>query len=418
LKLYHIRDPIHSFISIPEEGTLSELIDTEEFQRLRHIRELGVTYQVYPGGEHSRFFHCLGVAHLAGRMHDVLVSDGDGDMQKEKLQIAGLLHDVGHAPFSHVFDGFFTPKVSHEEWSQRIILDGNTDVGECLSKSTFSAQEIAKLIGKEPSNPRHLHSTISSQMDADRFDFLLRDAHHTGIPCGYYDLERILRTIKLDKDDRIVVIDKGKFAVEGYLISRYMMYNQVYLHRTTLCFEVLLKSLLKRAMDLSKDGRLETSVTPTFGDKPIGENMDLSTAEYLTMTDNEILRCIRTWTKSTDTILQDLSRRFLFRKRIFKPLKHPQLSSNTLFQKKERMNEVLLSHGLDPSYYLYVSADEARPAYRPYGPQKKDQENAILLEDGTEISEVLQSLEKLQIGPITLISTAEECRKDLEEVLK
>jgi len=114
VKFYHIRDPVHGFITIPEEGVLSDLIDTVEFQRLRYIRQLGVTYNIYPGAEHSRFFHSLGVAHLAGRMYDAIVADSASvDQEKEKLQIAALLHDVGHSPFSHVLEGVLTPDRSH-----------------------------------------------------------------------------------------------------------------------------------------------------------------------------------------------------------------------------------------------------------------------------------------------------------------
>ena len=418
MKFHHIRDPVHGHIVIPEQGILSDLIDTAEFQRLRYVRQLGVTYQTYPGGEHSRFFHCLGVSHVAGRMYDAITDNQGKPEDKEKLQVAALLHDIGHAPFSHLLERFYTPGVSHESWGQRIILDGGTSVGEAIRKSTYTPQEIAGLITTEPSQPFYLHSIVSSQMDADRFDYLLRDAYYTGTPYGNYDIERIMRTIVAGKDDHIRVREKGKFSVEGYLISRYHMYNQVYLHKTTLCFEILLKNTLERAIRLHAEDPTKVSRMPMLGDAPMRMDMELDPQRYLAITDNEILSCIREWTKSPDPILCDLSKRFLCRNPIFKPVKESAINHQSLYDRKEKMEKVLLGHGLDPHYYLYVSLKEAKDGYRPYSPQKEDQENAIQLEDGREISEVLPGLRALDIGPTELLCVPEEYRDEIVGVLK
>jgi len=415
---YHIRDPVHSHIKIPDEGLVSKLIDTPELQRLRYIRQLGVTYQTFPGGEHSRFFHSLGVAHMAGRMFDAVTGPAGNTGEREKLQVASLLHDVGHSPFSHVLERFFTPGVSHEEWGQRIIQDGSTAVGEVLAKSPYSPREIAALIGKEPSRPRYLHLIVSSQMDADRFDYLRRDAYYTGAPYGNYDLERILLTITIGKNDAVQVIEKGKFSVEGYLFSRYHMYNQIYLHKTTLCFEFLLRAMLKRAVELLERSGASLPKVLMFGDTPMGTNMNIQPVDYLSVTDNEVLACVRSWTRSQDPVLSDLSRRFLWRRPIFKPVKNPAIDQQSIYDKKEKMAKILQSRGLDPTYYLYVSMREARDAYRPYSPQKEDRENAILLEDGREISEALPGLRALDIGPTMLLCVPEELREEIARVLK
>jgi hypothetical protein len=420
VKFHHIRDPVHGFITIPEQGVLSDLIDTVEFQRLRYIRQLGVSYNIYPGAEHSRFFHSLGVAHLAGRMYDAIVAEkAVSKEEKEKLQIAALLHDIGHCPFSHVLEGILAPDSSHISWGQQIIQSGESHVGEVIRNSTYTPREIASLIGKDPSKPRYLHLIVSSQMDADRFDYLLRDTYYTGSPCGNYDLERILRTILIKEDDMIRVMEKGKFSVEGYLISRYHMYNQVYLHKTTLCFEFLLRGILQRAISLclQKDRKTDVDL-PMLGDVPIGDSKGVTPNGYTSITDNEILVSIRKWSKSTDPVLRDLCARYLNRHPIFKPLKKSRVGSQSLYEKKERMEKVLESKGLDPKYYLYVSLTEARDAYRPYSPQREDQENAILLEDDREISEDLPSLRALNIGPTILVCVPEELRDEIDEVLK
>jgi len=418
VKFHHIRDPVHKHISIPEQGVISDLIDTLEFQRLRYIRQLGVTYQTYPGGEHSRFFHSLGVSHVAGRMYDVVAGDDGKEEERTKLQIAALLHDLGHSPFSHLLERFFTPSVPHEEWGQRIILDGSTDVGERVRKSTYTPQEVASLIGKGPSRPRYLRLMVSSQMDADRFDYLIRDAYYTGAPYGNFDIERIMHTIRAGKDDSIRVLEKGMHSVEGYLMSRYYMYNQVYLHRTTLCFEFLLKSMLTRASDLLNSGANPAPRVPMFGDVPMGTQMKLDPIQYSSVTDSEVLSCIREWTRSPDRVLGDLSKRFVRRRPIFKPVKDLTADHQTLWEKKGKIEALLASRDLPPQYYLSVVMRAEKEGYTPYGPQKEDQENAILLDDGREISDVLPGLKALAIGPPTLLCVPEECRDDIAGMLK
>lgn len=418
MKFHHIRDPVHKHISIPERGVVSDLIDTLEFQRLRNVRQLGVTCLTYPGGEHSRFFHCLGVSHVAGRMYDAITGEQGTSEERTKLQIAALLHDIGHSPFSHLLERFFTPSVSHEEWGQRIIQDGSTDVGEVIRMSPYTPQEIASLIGKDPSKPRYLHLMVTSQMDADRFDYLLRDAYHTGVPYGNFDIERIMHTILADKDDSIRVQEKGMHSVEGYLMSRYHMYNQVYLHKTTLCFEFMLKSILNRAVDLASSGGNAAPRLPMFGDVPMGTKMELKPIQYTSVTDSEILSCVREWTKSPDPVLSDLSRRFVRRSPIFKPVKNPALGSTDLSEKAGKIEALLLSHNLDPKYYLSVQERAVKEGYTPYGPGKEEQENAILLDDGREISEVLPGLKALHIGFPTLMCVPEEYREEIMELLK
>ncbi len=413
--LIHIRDSVHNYISFEEETIIGPLVDTHEFQRLRGIRQLGVGNMVYPGAEHSRFSHSLGVAHLSGRMYDFLAGEQANPDDREKVMIAGLLHDIGHTPLSHMFEHFFTRDTGHEEWGRRIIQDGETGINEILSKSKFDVTEIANLLVRQPSKPRFLHMIVSSQLDADRFDYLLRDAHHTGAPEGRYDLERILRIISLDEEERIQVREKGKHSVEGYLTSRYHMYNQVYLHPTTICFEFLLQSIVARAADLTASGKDPGG--HVFNELPLSLNADPGVNEFLTASDWSLFGALRIWWKSEDRILKDLCDRFFSRSRSFKPVKRVKLEIVNLWGREEQLQGILHSHNLDPQYYVHLATDKVKEAYKPYGPQREDQENAIFLDTGMEITEAFPNLRSLIIGPHPFIIVPEECREEVEGLL-
>ncbi len=409
--LIHVRDPVHNYISFEEHSLLGDLVDTFEFQRLRGIRQLGVSYLVYPGAEHSRFSHALGVSHLSGRMYDTLVGPESDADDRELVVIAGLLHDLGHTPFSHLFERFFTPDLSHEEWGARIIRDGETEINELIDESGYSIDEIDGLIRGRPTQPRFLQMIVSSQLDADRFDYLLRDAHYTGAPEGNFDLERILRVIGLDEHDRMRVLQKGRHSVEGYLTSRYHMYNQVYLHPTTVCFEFLLKAILRRAADLAGDGREPDG--EIFEGVSLASDNDPTVNEFLSSSDWPILNCVRLWRRSGDDILADLCNRFLSRNRIFKPVKQVRLTVDSLWGKEDQMRGIIQAHGLEPKYYLHVRGDQVKEAYKPYSPQREDQENAIFLESEEEISEAFPNLKGLMIGPHPFVCVPEECRDEV-----
>ena len=394
---------------------MGQLVDTTEFQRLRGLRQLGVSYLVYPGAEHSRFSHGLGVSHLSRRMYDALAGGNGNPEDREKVVIAGLLHDIGHTAFSHLLERFFSPEVGHETWGRRIILDGETEVNEVLSNSEYQVREIADLLSQQPSKPRFLQMIVSSQLDADRFDYLLRDAHHTGVPDGQYDLERILRVVLLGEEERVMVMGKGRYSVEGYLTSRYHMYNQVYLHQTTICFEYLLKKILTRVSDLTEAG--VDAGGHIFSDLPVSRDMDLNVSEFLGATDWTLLSAMQRWRHSEDNILRDLCTRFFSRRRIFKPVKDVDLDYGEIYRRKEQIEGILQTHGLDPKYYYEFVADHVIEAYKPYGPQKEDQENAIFLDSGIEISRAFRNLEYLRIGPRPFLCVAEEAREEIKESL-
>src|SRR5215210_4493105 len=316
------RDPVHNIIRLQtdsDEGELMmRLIDAGEFQRLRRIKQLGLGLYTYQGAEHSRFTHSLGALHLMTRVLDRLGETHSIDPDDRiAARAAALLHDVGHGSFSHVMEKVLN--FHHEHWTVQVILDQQSEIGELLrSHSTDLPRKVASIIeGKF--QPSALAQLVSSQLDVDRMDYLLRDSLMTGAKYGIYDLEWIIKSIEINEaDDHLYVSAPGVYAVEDYLQARYYMYRQVYFHRTLRSAEAILRVLLRRAIDLFKSG----------GDvwRPEGSSMEkvlrrqpLTLEEHLEMDDSDVIFHIKQWQRAEDSILRDLSRRFIGR-RLFKAI--------------------------------------------------------------------------------------------------
>lgn len=247
------RDPVHDTINWKDEGAvggvISALIDAPEMQRLRHVRQLGMASSVFHGAEHSRFAHSLGVAHLARRMLS-RIEPGADERTRLSVASAALLHDLGHAPFSHVLERVFG--FHHERYSQALIEDESSTVSQILrSVDPQLPADVSSLIAGR--GPGAHAAIISSQLDADRCDYLLRDAHMTGVAVGRFDLERIL--VMLQSDERGLLVDMRAWeAVEGYLLARYHMYRLVYFHHAVRAAETMLELLFGRAKVLKERG--------------------------------------------------------------------------------------------------------------------------------------------------------------------
>lgn len=250
----NIRDAIHGDISIEEE-VIKQLIETKEFQRLRNIKQLGLTYLAFPTTEHSRFMHSVGVYYLVTQLLDVLeAKTGQAFEVKERLalQIACLLHDLGHGPFSHTSEEFFG--FNHEDYTIKIIEDKDTEVNKVLTNYGESIiEEVVSFIKKTHHNPV-LNSILSGTIDVDRMDYLMRDSYFSGVSYGEIDIQRIFNVIDI-KDNSIVFHEKGVKALEDIIISRYNMFSQVYLNKKALAYEVLVAEIL---------GELRTLVDSQF----------------------------------------------------------------------------------------------------------------------------------------------------------
>jgi HD superfamily phosphohydrolase len=259
---------VHGSISFDfqDEGYVIELIDTPEFQRLRRIRQLGAAFLVFHGAEHSRFSHSLGVAHLAGRMFTGLTQDPsfpkdlDQADLKRTVTVGALLHDIGHGPFSHLFERVFHHR-NHEQWGLEVITDPSTRVNAVLQKHGL-IDSVKKVFDKS-FKPRFCWDIISSQLDADRLDYLLRDSYMTGVAYGRYDLDWLLGVIELARiptngKDLGLAINrkKGFHAAEQFVIGRHLMYQQVYFHKTIRAAERMVKLVFERLAENAKAGSI------------------------------------------------------------------------------------------------------------------------------------------------------------------
>ncbi|MEO6654683.1 MAG: HD domain-containing protein [Pyrinomonadaceae bacterium] len=376
------------------------LIDTPEFQRLRRIRQLGLAYFAYQSAEHSRFTHSLGAFHLAARMVAKLRLGYDlPDEAQTAVRVAALLHDLGHGPFSHVIESILD--FHHEEFSVEAVLSDETEVGRLLKRfSPALADDVASII-RGDFQYRALAQLVSSQLDVDRMDYLLRDSLMTGAKYGIYDLEWIIKSIEINEaDDHLYVSAPGIYAVEDYLQARYYMYRQVYFHRTLRSAEAVLKVLLRRALYLFKDGGSVWQAEGTPMDNILtGEKLGLKA--HLELDDTDVMFSIKRWQHSEDAILADLAKRFLNR-RLFKAfdLDMPEADRPEFVEEARR---IVANSGFDPDYY-FVEDTSGNASYSFYSKDTSDAKNLIFVEDGfarpsiREISMVSSAVRGLQEG--------------------
>lgn len=320
-----VRDPVHDVIAFhterPLDNLLFSLINAAEFQRLRRIRQLGLTSLAYPGADHSRYSHSLGVMQTARRIlaeleHSFPVTD----QQRAVCLTAALLHDLGHGPFSHVFER--VSGIEHEELTCRVILDENSEVNRLLRAFDAELPEhVTDLLQHKP-RATFLSDVISSQLDADRFDYLLRDNLMTGSRYGDYDLEWLLHAITIDvPGDRLAVHAKGISAVEAFLQSRYHMYRNVYFHKVVRSAEGMVKLALQRAKRLAVQERLEwPGRENTVHAALLGRQLTIE--QFTDLDDISMTHCFKLWTQSEDPVLARLCRGLLYR-RLFKAIELP-----------------------------------------------------------------------------------------------
>lgn len=356
-----LKDPVHSYIHIHYE-VIWNCLDSKEFQRLRRIRQLGGDFQVYPTAEHSRFSHSLGVYEIVRRMVTEVKSLCVELTEYEKVcvMLAGLLHDVGHGPFSHAFEHITNH--SHEEYTAKIIL-GNTELNAILRDvSEKLPHDIVSIIQHTHENDI-LNQIVSGQLDADRMDYLLRDSYFTATSYGQFDLERILRTMRVRKtaEGRKVIVVKytGIHSVEDYIMARYQMYWQVYYHPVARSYEAVFIQLFNRLKDILKGDQ------DYFEDMkvlvPFLEESEVSVDEYFKLDENSLLYCCALIQDKEDKIAADLARR-LQNRNLFE---YVDYNEENLAQIKNMLKE----NNLDECYYLRIENIEAS-VYSPYKGRK------------------------------------------------
>ena len=391
-----LRDPVHDYIHI-QHRVILDLINSREMQRLRRIKQTGASMFTFHTAEHSRFSHSLGVYEIARRICDKFVRNypsttpEDGlwdDSNRLVVLCAALLHDIGHGPYSHAFEKIFD--TNHEQITIDIILSPDTEVNKILKTvSPTFPEEVASVIQKKHPNPQVVQ-LISSQIDADRMDYLLRDAYFTGVNYGTFDLTRILRVIRPYKGG-IAFNFSGMHAVEDYVVSRYQMYMQVYFHPASRAMEVLLQNLLKRAKFLyekQKDYFLLSSpnLIPFFEKR-------VTLKDYLALDDGVMNTYFQVWMSSPDTILSDLAQRFINRK-VFKSIIFSEKNEKQLNIMRNLVAEV----GFNPDYYTAIHRNFDLPYdfYRPHVENPRTQIE-IVQKDGnlaelSTLSPIVESL--------------------------
>lgn len=344
-----INDPVYGFLRFPEEELL-QIINHPHFQRLRNIKQMGMAQLVYPGAVHTRFHHSLGACHLMGKALDELKAKGL-DVSKQEYtaaRMAILLHDIGHAPYSHALEHTLIEGVSHEEISKLIMQQMNNEMDGILS----DAIEIFN-----SSYPKqYLHQLVSSQLDVDRMDYLNRDSFYTGVSEGVIGYDRILQMLTVN-NGQLMVEEKGVHSVEKFIIARRLMYWQVYLHKTVLSAEILLINILKRAKELAEKG-IELFTTPAFrfflynkfNANSFAENNELLSL-YCQLDDNDIMTSIKVWRNNNDKILSTLCR-MITERRLYKVVLSTANPEELFEQKKKELQQKYNIPDEELGYYI------------------------------------------------------------------
>jgi HD superfamily phosphohydrolase len=351
-KLKIVNDPVYGFIKIPF-NLLYDLIEHPLFQRLRRIRQLGLTHFVYPGANHTRFQHAIGAMHLMGLAIEVIRSKGHAITEEEAraVTIAILLHDIGHGPFSHSLENSLFNNTPHEEISLMFMAQLNREFGGELS--------MAIEIFKNRYHKNFLHQLVSSQLDMDRLDYLKRDSFFTGVTEGVIGSDRIIKMLNV-LNDQLVVDEKGIYSIEKFLIARRLMYWQVYLHRTVVASEQVLIQMLLRARALSSRGK-KLFATPALA-YFLQEQEQVSLDQFARLDDNDILASAKVWCNNSDTVLSMLSNGLVNRKLFSVELNNQPFHADRVEMIKDQVREKL-SLTPEETGYLVVSDSISNYAY-------------------------------------------------------
>lgn len=352
-KLKIFNDPIYGFVNIPYE-IIYDLIEHPYFQRLRRIKQLGMTHLVYPGALHTRFHHALGAMFLMTEAIDVLRNKGNEISDEEAIgaTIAILLHDIGHGPFSHALEHSIVEDITHEDISA-LFMDK-------LNQEFEGKLTLAISIFRGEYKKRFLHQLVSSQLDVDRLDYLKRDSFFTGVSEGVVSSERIIKMLNV-VDDQLAVESKGIYSVEKFIIARRLMYWQVYLHKTVISAEYLLVNILKRAKELASQGR-ELFCTPafrTFLYKKINRvsfetNKNLLD-NFSELDDYDIFTSIKAWTKHDDQVLSMLCKNLTNRNLYKIELQKNPFGADYINQKIKKLKEKYNFSEVESNYFVFTN---------------------------------------------------------------
>lgn len=374
-------DPVHGFITVPK-GIILKLIDHPYVQRLRRVRQLGLGYMVFPAAEHSRFSHALGALELGKRVLNNLREKDTtiSDKEYEGTLIAILLHDIGHGPLSHTLEHTLVKDFNHEMMSLAVMKE--------LNKEFDGALDTAIAIFTNQYKKKFLHQLISSQLDLDRLDYLSRDSFFTGVSEGRIGINRILKTMRVHKGN-IVIEKKGIYAIENYIIARRLMYMQVYLHKTVLSADALIRAIFKRVrhlMDTKSNLEFASQSLKYFiAEQPSAKRQITKKmmAYYMQLDDYDVYLNIKFWALSNDKVLSDLCNRFLdrslFRTTFFDSVPTGEQKEAIHQRTKLALKKLNLPYGNESAAYYYSFDRSYTEAY------KYQNESIWILNDGNAV---------------------------------
>lgn len=387
-----INDPVYGFISLPHD-VIFDVIEHPYYQRLRRIKQLGMSQLVYPGALHTRFHHALGATHLMWKALETLRRKGHEitDEEETATLLAILLHDIGHGPFSHTLEHAIVKGISHEQISILFM--------ERLAEKFGEPLELALLIFKDEYKKPFLHQLVSSQLDMDRMDYLNRDSFYTGVSEGVIGSDRIIAMLTV-QNDQLMVEEKGIYSVEKFLVARRLMYWQVYMHKTVVASEVMLTKILERAKELAKSSAL-------FGSPAILHFLlkDYTLHDFQTqpdlldlfsqLDDNDIMGAIKVWQHHKDPVLSLLSK-MLVQRKLFKI----EISQTPFSEYRIQMEqELFLSQNLkiqqEQASYFVCSDKLTNNAYN----DTKERIN-LLMKNG-EVVDITKASDNLNISALS-----------------
>lgn len=387
-----INDPVYGFISIPSE-LVYDVISHPYFQRLRYIKQLGMTHLVYPGALHTRFHHALGAMHLMALAIEVLRSKGHviTEGEEEAATLAILLHDIGHGPFSHALEHSLVTGIRHEDISAKLMDDLNHHFNGKLTHA------IEVFNGTYPK--KFLYQLISGQLDLDRMDYLNRDSFFTGVSEGVISFDRIIKMFNIF-DDNLVIEEKGIYSIEKFLIARRLMYWQVYLHKTVISGEMILVKLLERAKELSAAGE-NLFASPSlnhFLKQNINElnffSNHINLEHFTSLDDQDIYAAVKVWVKHPDKILSTLCQMLTSRNLYKVEMGNSMADADRVASLKDAAVHLLGITPEEARYFVFTSAIQNRAYNAGVG-------NIKILMKNNDIADIakasdLSNLESLQ----------------------
>jgi len=388
-----INDPVHGFISIPGE-LLFDLMEHPFIQRLRRIKQLGLTSLVYPGATHTRFQHSVGCMHLMSAAVNTLVQKGHEitHEESEAVHAAILLHDLGHGPFSHLLEATLVQGIHHENLSLLFM--------ERLNHELDGRLTMAIQIFTNHYHKKFLHQLVSSQLDMDRLDYLRRDSFYTGVSEGVISSDRIIKMLNIHNDELVVEV-KGIYSIEKFLVARRLMYWQVYLHKTALVAEQMLISVFKRARELSARGEkiatlphLDFFIQQAYSMEDFRRN-DEVLDHYAQLDDSDVMSALKIWSRHQDKILRTLSQGLIQRKLLAIEISDQPFPVDKVQQKEERARQQIGLSKNDPIDYFVFTNTISNNAY-----SVSDDKINILYPDQTvkDISEASDMLNLSVLG--------------------